>query len=355
MPGFAHLSFLVRVRLEEEMGENLRSNPIPARRLGASGPEIGVMGLGCWAIGGPVIRDDGHTIGWGSVDDDESVAAIERGLDLGVTLFDTANVYGRGHSETLVGQTLRGRDEILVATKFGFTVGDEGDATDKLRVQPAEIRAACEASLRRLGRDHIDLYQLHVGILPDAAADAAAGTLEELQSQGLIRHFGWSSDAAPQAARWAARGTCAAVQIACNVLEDKPEFFELCEKTSMTALIRSPLASGFLSGKYGPDSRLPADDWRAQETALGWGDMFRPDGSAEPRWLAKLDALREVLTDGGRSLVQGAIGWLWARSPAAVPIPGFKTPAQVEENVGAIRFGPLPAGHLRRIDEILGR
>jgi len=355
MPGFARLSFLVRVRLEEEMGENLRSNPVPARRLGATGPEIGVMGLGCWAIGGPVIRDDGHTIGWGSVDDDESVAAIERGLDLGVTLFDTANVYGRGHSETLVGQTLRGHDEVFVATKFGFTVGDEGDATDKLRVQPAEIRAACEASLRRLGRDRIDLYQLHVGILPDAAADAAADTLEELQSQGLIRHFGWSSDAAPQAARWAARGTCAAVQIACNVLEDKPEFFELCEKTSMTALIRSPLASGFLSGKYGPDSRLPADDWRAQETALGWGDMFRPDGSAEPRWLAKLDALREVLTDGGRSLVQGAIGWLWARSPAAVPIPGFKTPAQVEENVGAIRFGPLPAGHLRRIDEILGR
>ena len=337
------------------MGGNLRSNPIPARRLGATGPEIGVMGLGCWAIGGPVIRDDGHTIGWGSVDDDESVAAIQRGLDLGVTLFDTANVYGRGHSETLVGQTLRGHDEILVATKFGFTVGDEGDATDKLRVQPAEIRAACEASLRRLGRDHIDLYQLHVGILPDAAADAAAGTLEELQSQGLIRHFGWSSDVAPQAARWAARGTCAAVQIACNVLEDKLEFFELCERTSMTALIRSPLASGFLSGKYGPDSRLPADDWRAQETALGWGDMFRPDGSAEPRWLAKLDALREVLTDGGRSLVQGALGWLWARSPAAVPIPGFKTPAQVEENVGAIRFGPLPAGHLRRIDEILGR
>jgi aryl-alcohol dehydrogenase-like predicted oxidoreductase len=123
----------------------------------------------------------------------------------------------------------------------------------------------------------------------------------------------------------------------------------------MTALIRSPLASGFLSGKYGPQSRLPADDWRPQSTALGWGDMFRPDGSAEPRWLARLDALREVLTDGGRSLVQGALGWLWARSPAAVPIPGFKTPAQVEENVGAIRYGPLPADHLRRIDEILGR
>ncbi|MGA9077841.1 MAG: aldo/keto reductase [Acidimicrobiales bacterium] len=337
------------------MSENLQSNAVPVRRLGATGPELGVMGLGCWAIGGPVTHDDGHTIGWGSVDDSESVAAIQKGLDLGVTLFDTANVYGRGHSETLVGQALRGHDEVLVATKFGFTVGDEGDSEDKLRVAPAEIRAACEASLRRLGRDHIDLYQLHVGSLADAEADAAAGALEELQTQGLIRHFGWSSDVASQVARWAARGTCAAVQIACNVLEDKPEFFELCEKTSMTALIRSPLASGFLSGKYGPESRLPADDWRAQATVLGWGDMFRPDGSAEPRWLAKLDALREVLTDGGRSLVQGALGWLWARSPAAVPIPGFKTPSQVEENVGAIRYGPLPAGHLRRIDEILGR
>ena len=337
------------------MSKNLQSNAVPVRRLGATGPELGVMGLGCWAIGGPVTHDDGHTIGWGSVDDSESVAAIQKGLDLGVTLFDTANVYGRGHSETLLGQALRGHDEVLIATKFGFTMGDEGDSQDKLRVEPAEIRAACEASLRRLGRDHIDLYQLHVGSLPDAAADAAAGALEELQTEGLIRAFGWSSDAASQATRWAARGTCAAVQIACNVLEDKPEFFELCEKTPMTALIRSPLASGFLSGKYGPQSRLPADDWRAQSTALGWGDMFRPDGSAEPRWLAKLDALREVLTDGGRSLVQGALGWLWARSPAAVPIPGFKTPAQVEENVGAIRYGPLPAGHLRRIDEILGR
>ena len=145
------------------------------------------------------------------------------------------------------------------------------------------------------------------------------------------------------------------MQFACNVLEDKPEFFALCEETSMAALIRSPLASGFLSGKYGVDSRLPADDWRAQATSLGWGDMFRPDGSAEPRWLAKLDTLREILTDGGRSLVQGALGWLWARSPTAVPIPGFKTAAQVEENLGAVRFGPLPAEHLARINEILGR
>jgi len=338
------------------MNENPQVNAVPVHRLGTDGPVLGAMGLGCWAIGGPVTNDDGHTIGWGAVDDAESVRAIQRGVELGVTLFDTANVYGRGHSEQLVGSTLKGHDEILIATKFGFSMGNEGDGNvGGIRVAPSEIRLACEASLRRLGRDHIDLYQLHVGELPDAAADEAAGCLEGLQREGLIRNFGWSSDVPAEAARWAARGTCAAVQFACNVLEDKPEFFALCEGTSMAALIRSPLASGFLSGKYGIDSRLPADDWRAQATSLGWGDMFRPDGSAEPRWLSKLDALREILTDGGRSLVQGALGWLWARSPTAVPIPGFKTPAQVEENVGAVRFGPLPAEHLGRINDILGR
>jgi len=338
------------------VSENPQANTVSAHRLGPDGPLLGAMGLGCWAIGGPVTRGDGHTIGWGPVDDTESVRAIRKGAELGVTLFDTANVYGRGHSEQLVGSTLKGHDEILIATKFGFSMGGDGDGdVDGTRVKPAEIRSACQASLRRLGRDHIDLYQLHVGDVPDDTADEVVGELEVLQREGLLRHFGWSSDVPAQAARWAARGTCSAVQIACNVLEDKPDFFALCERTSMTALIRSPLASGFLSGKYGTDSRLPADDWRAQETALGWGDMFRPDGSAAPRWLAKLDALRGILTDGGRSLVQGALGWLWARSPTAVPIPGFKTAAQVEESVGAIRFGPLTADHLRRIDEVLGR
>ncbi len=337
------------------MSETRLPSSLSARRLGTNGPVLGAMGLGCWAIGGPVTENDGRTIGWGPVDDKESVRAIEKGLDLGVTFFDTANVYGRGHSERLLGRTLKGHDEVLIATKFGFNMGEQGDREGGLKVRPAEIRSACQASLRRLGRDHLDLYQLHVGSLSDAEADAVAGELEELQRAGLIRHFGWSSDVPAQAARWAARGTCSALQFACNVLEDKPEFFALCEENSMTALIRSPLASGFLSGKYGPDPLLPPDDWRTQSTALGWGDLFRPDGSAEPRWLARLDALRGVLTDGGRSLVQGALAWLWARSPTALPIPGFKTPAQVEENVGAIRYGPLPAGHLRRIDEILGR
>ena len=330
---------------------------IATHRLGRSGVELGPLGIGCWAIGGPTVGEDGRTIGWGQVDDDESVRGIRRAFDLGVRFFDTADVYGAGHSERVVARALEAhRDEVVIATKFGNTFDDDGSRRGHAtNVSPAYIRSACEASLRRLGRDSIDLYQLHVGSLPNVDADLVIEELVSLQRDGLVRQFGWSCDVAAQAVRWAERGTCAALQFICNVLQETPGLIDLCEKHAMTAVIRSPLASGFLSGKYGLDSRLPRDDWRAQAQELGWGDLFNPDGSANPVWLARLDALREVLTDGGRTLVQGALGWLWARSPATVPIPGFKTVAQVEENAGAIRFGPLSAGQMARIDEILGR
>jgi aryl-alcohol dehydrogenase-like predicted oxidoreductase len=333
------------------------SDELQPRRLGRSPIKLSPMGIGCWAIGGPTVGEDGRTIGWGQVDDSESIRGIRRAYDLGITFFDTADTYGAGHSERLVATALEGHlEDVVIATKFGHTFDDDGSrrghTTD---VSPAYIRRACEASLRRLQRDDIDLYQLHLGSLSDAESNAVVETLEALQADGLIREFGWSCDVAAQAERWAARRTCSALQFICNVLQETPGMIVLCERSRMTAIIRSPLASGFLSGKYGPDSRLPRDDWRAQAQELGWGDIFNADGSANPAWLARLDALREVLTDGGRTLVQGALGWLWARSPATVPIPGFKSVAQVEENAGAMRFGPLTTAHMARIDQILGR
>jgi aryl-alcohol dehydrogenase-like predicted oxidoreductase len=325
------------------------------RKLGADGPQLGALGLGCWAVGGPTTGDTGRTIGWGAVDDSASISAIQRAFELGVTFFDTADSYGAGHSERLLARALAGHgDEVVIATKFGHTFDDDGSRRSRgSDASPAYVRSACEASLRRLERDAIDLYQLHLGTLTDAESDAVVEELESLQRDGLIRHFGWSSDVPAQAARWAERGSCSALQFACNVFEDKPEFFALCERSSMTAIIRSPLASGFLSGKYGPASTLPPTDWRAQALELGWGDLFNADGSANPKWLAKLDALREILSSDGRSLVQGALAWLWARSPNAVPIPGFKTVAQVEENVGAIRFGPLSAAQMAEVEALM--
>ena len=165
------------------------------------------LGLGCWAIGGPMRGADGKPIGWGDVDDGESMRAIRRALDLGVTFFDTADVYGAGHSERILGAALgQDRDRVVIATKFGNTFADGDRRATGTDSSPAYVRRACEASLARLGTDRIDLLQLHVGELPETESDAIAGVLEELVGEGTIRAYGWSTDSPECAERWAKRG-----------------------------------------------------------------------------------------------------------------------------------------------------
>src|SRR5579884_4025646 len=136
------------------------------RTLGRSGIEVSALGMGCWAIGGPFLMD-GKADGWGAVDDAQSLHAIQRAIDLGVTFFDTADVYGTGHSERILGQAIKGqRDKVILATKFGYTYDEEQRAITGKNTVPQYIRWACEASLRRLQTNYIDLYQLHVEDVP---------------------------------------------------------------------------------------------------------------------------------------------------------------------------------------------
>jgi aryl-alcohol dehydrogenase-like predicted oxidoreductase len=310
------------------------------------------MGLGCWAIGGP-FGADGMAAGWGDVDDEQSVAAIRRGLELGVTMFDTADVYGTGHSETILGRALGDdRDGVAIATKFGNTFEEGTGRMLGVDVSPAGVRRACEASLRRLGTDRIDLYQCHRGDLEPAVADEVADTLEGLRADGLIRAYGWSLDEPERAERWAGRDGFAAIQHHFNVLEDAPEMLALCERERLASINRAPLAMGLLSGKFTAGSRLPRDDVRG--SGVEWLTAFDRDGRPQRDFLDRLAAIREALTADGRTLVQGALGWIWARSERTLPIPGFKTVAQVEENAGALAHGPLPAGRMREIEGLLG-
>jgi aryl-alcohol dehydrogenase-like predicted oxidoreductase len=323
------------------------------RTLGRSGVAVSALGLGCWAIGGPFGRN-GQSSGWGDVDDDASMAAIRRGLELGVTFFDTADVYGTGHSETILGRALgEDRDRVAIATKFGNTFEEGTGRALASDVSPAYIRQACEASLRRLGTDRIDLYQCHVGNLERDVADEVAGTLEQLCADGLIRAYGWSTDDVERAGWWAGRERCASVQHHLNVLEDAPEMLALCERDDVASINRGPLAMGLLSGKFDASSRLPSDDVRG--SGAPWLTAFEPDGRPRQAFLDGLAAIRELLTSDGRSLVQGALGWIWARSGRTVPIPGFKSVAQAEENAGALAHRPLPAERLAEIDDLLGR
>jgi len=276
-------------------------------------------------------------------------------LDAGVTFFDTADSYGAGHSERVLGQALGAdRERVVIATKFGWTFDDDGSRrTYGSNASPEYVRSACEASLRRLGSDRIDLYQLHIGDLGPSEADAVAGVLDELVSEGLIRAYCWSTDSLERGERWLGRPGYSAIQHNLNVFEDAPAMLELCERENLASINRNPLAMGFLSGKYTKDTRVSPDDFRA--SGIEWVAVFDENGAPRAEWLVKLESVREILSSNGRTLVQGALAWIWGRSPRTVPIPGIKTAAQAEENAGAMQHGPLTAAQIAEIDSILGR
>lgn len=320
--------------------------------------EFGPLGMGTWAIGGPFFagaswrQSAGAPLGYGDVDDARSDRAIHCALDHGIRFFDTADAYGTGHAENVLGAALAGRSaNVVVATKFGNVI----DATTRELVgtdhSPAYIRRACEASLRRLRRDRIDLYQLHLGDMPTEHADQVADTLERLCDDGLIRAYGWSTDDPERAACFAGRPHAVAAQFDMNLFQDAPAMIKICREAGFTAIIRSPLAMGFLTGKFKPTSRLAANDIRSHPP--DWLPYFTPGGAPDTEWRRKLDALIGVLTSGGRTPAQGALAWIRARAPQAVPIPGMRSEAQVRDNAAALDMGPLTADQMAEIDSVL--
>jgi aryl-alcohol dehydrogenase-like predicted oxidoreductase len=322
------------------------------RRLGGNGISVSAMGLGCWAVGGPLWQED-RPFGWGEVDDVESIRAIRRAVDLGITFFDTADLYGAGHSEEVLGKALVGRrDDVVIATKWGHTFDPVTRQRGDADTSPGYVRKALEASLRRLNTEHVDLYQLHVAAAPPEDATALQETLEELVAEGRIRAYGWSTYLVDRARLWAGYPNCVSVQHELSVFRDAPQMLEFCQEHGLASVNLSPLAMGLLSGKFDGDTRLPADDVRGKEPA--WMRYFK-DGRPSPEWLARLDAIREVLTSDGRTLAQGALAWNWARSDCTIPIPGFRTSAQVEENAAGLQFGPLSPTQMAEIDVLLGR
>ena len=325
------------------------------RKLGKSGIEVSALGLGCWAIGGPWVydntEDEPFPAGWGDVNDQESIRAIHAGLDMGVNFFDTAANYGAGHSERILAKALEGRrHKVAIATKFGFVVDQERKTITKNdNVVLNNIRQDCENSLRRLNSDYIDLYQLHVGDYDPKSAHEVREALEGLVKEGKIRWYGWSTDNAEGARVFASGEHCTAIQQALNWASqyDYAPTLQICEDSNLASIIRGPLAMGLLTGKFKDgDIKLPDNDvrhdWDLKEGRIA--DIIQ-----------NVEQLRAVLTSDGRTLAQGALGWLWARSESTIPIPGFKTVEQVEENAGAMQFGPLSAAQMQEIDRILGR
>ena len=320
------------------------------RSLGHSGIQVGAIGLGCWAIGGPFL-DRGGYLGYGPVDDAESVRALHRALELGVRFFDVAGVYGCGHAETLLGHVIRQvtsdvRDSLVIAAKFGYTFSETKREVTGSDVSPAGIRAALEASLKRLGRERVDLYQLHLFDLSLPQALEVRAVLDDLVQEGLIRTYAWCNEQPDAIRAFAAGSQASVVPIMLNVLEGDRDLPAFCANLGLGVTVRRPLGMGLLSGKLRARHVFDTTDMRLR---FGWNLQ---DGKQAAQ-LQKLERLRDLLTVDGRTLVQGALCWLWAFHPNLIPIPGFKTVAQVEENLGALRFGPLTADVMREIEQRL--
>jgi aryl-alcohol dehydrogenase-like predicted oxidoreductase len=293
-------------------------------QLGGAGPVVGVIGLGCMAMSGL----------YGPADAAQSRATIRRALDLGVTLLDTADVYGSGANEELVGQAVRGRrEEAVIATKFGFVRDTQGQAAPRgLDGRPEYVRAACDASLRRLGIDTIDLYQLH-RVDPQIAVEETVGAMAGLVAAGKVRHLGLSEVSPDQLRRAASEHRIASVQSEYSV------FAEL----DIGLLAYAPLVRGLLAGSLPPVAAAAEGDTRA-------GERFpRITGQARAANTELAGALDQIGREHGASAARVALAWLLHRPYPVVPIPGTRRVAYVEDNAQSPEL-TLTAAELARLD-----
>ena len=291
------------------------------RQLGRGGLQVSAIGFGAMSIGIAEVYTS-------SVRDDKAaVALIHRALDLGVTMIDTADVYGS--SELQVGQALKGRRaDVVLATKFGF-VNQRAGEEERIDGSPAYVRRACDASLKRLRVDHIDLYYLH-RVDPRVPIEDTVGTMGDLVRQGKVRYLGLSEPAPDTVRRAHAVHPLAAVQNEYSLWTRDPEaeLLPTLRDLGITLVAYSPLGRGFLAGRFRSPDDLAPDDWRRNNPRFT-GENFR-------RNLALADRVRELAGEKGCTPAQLALAWLIRRHDDVVPIPGTSSIARLEENVAAV-------------------
>lgn len=306
------------------------------RKLGRNGPEVSAVGLGCM----------GMSAFYGGADEAQSIAVIHRALDLGVTLFDTAEMYGPHTNEVLLGEALKGRrDKAFIATKFGINRQPDGSAvTDG---SPANVRRAVEGSLSRLGVDHIDLYYQH-RIDPNTPIEETVGAMAELVTEGKVRFIGLS-EAAPATLRRAhAEHPITALQTEYSLWSRDPEdeLLGVVRELGIGFVPYSPLGRGFLSGEIKSIDDLAPDDFRRTNPRFA-GDNFQKN-------LDLVDAVGAIAADKGVTAAQLALAWVLAQGEDLVPIPGTRRITTLEQNAAAADIVLTP-DDLARIEAVFPR
>jgi aryl-alcohol dehydrogenase-like predicted oxidoreductase len=315
------------------------------RKLGRNGPNVSAIGLGCMSIG---IADTYTSSVRG---DEQAVALIHRALDLGVTLLDTADIYG--DSERQVGKALKGRrDQVILATKFGFATGvganARRDAPDRMINGSAQyVQQACDASLQRLGVEYVDLYYLH-RVDPNTPIEETVAAMASLVKQGKVRHIGLSEPSPATVRRALKVHPLAAIQTEYSLFSRDPEdeLLPLLREEGIALVAYSPLGRGFLAGRFRKPEDLAADDWRRGNPRFQ-GENFTKN-------LRLVDHLSELAARKGCTPAQLALAWLLVRHDNVIPIPGTSSVQRLEENIAAVDVD-LTRQELDRIDQITPR
>lgn len=292
------------------------------RQLGRTGIRVSEIGFGSWAIGGPV--DVGFPVGWGKVDDQESISAIRRAVELGINFFDTADVYGNGHSEDLLREGLHGTNAVI-ATKVGNSRDSQGHPVKDFSEQ--HIRKALDGSLKRLQRESIELYQLH-NPPPDIwKSDAVFDVLKELKQEGKIKSYGVSISTMEEGIHLIENGKAEVIQVLFNILNQEParKLIPLAQSHGVGLITRVPLASGLLTGKFSPDHRFPRDDNRINYLST---KRFHEA-------LDRVEELKQLTSQTGYTLPQIALAFILKFEAVSSVIPGAKNAGQVEQNAAA--------------------
>ena len=315
--------------------ESKQFTPMPQRRLGRSDVVVSALGLGCM----------GMSEFYGSTDDDESIATIHRAIDRGINFIDTADMYGLGRNEVLVGRALRGRrQEVVLATKFGNVRSPDGKFLG-VNGRPEYVQQCCEASLRRLGVEQIDLYYQH-RVDSDVPIEETVGAMAQLVQQGKVRFLGLS-EAAPATVRRAAKvHPIAALQSEYSLWtrDPEPEILPACHELGIGFVAYSPLGRGFLTGKFSNTQKLAANDYR----------RFAPRFQAEnlKQNLTLVERIQMIAAEKGCTAAQLALAWVLAQGTDIVAIAGTKRRTYLDENAEAVRIILTPADLARINREI---